>query len=147
MQISLTKATNADIEELIEIEKTAAGLKIYSPMLIEDEWLVVLDIGVVYLVEAKGATVGSICYEKKGESHVRISGLVVEPHFQGQGIGRAAIEKVLEELKDTKHIDLDVHPENTKALKLYESLGFVAKSRKENFYGDGEPRLILVLSK
>src|SRR3989344_2205320 len=145
MQVSLKKATNADIADLIDIERSVSGLKIYSPMLTEDEWLVALDIGAVYLIDVDGVVVGNVSYEKKDEGYVRISGLVVEPHFQNRGIGRQAIEKVLEELKDAKKIDLDVHPENTKALKLYESLGFVAKTRKENFYGDGEPRLILIL--
>jgi ribosomal protein S18 acetylase RimI-like enzyme len=35
------------------------------------------------------------------------------------------------------------HPENEIALGLYMSLGFEIESRQENFFGDGEPRLVL----
>lgn len=145
--VYLKRATYEDIPALIEIEQTAAGTKIYVPMLTEDEWLVALDIGTVYLINKKGVVVGDISYEKKGEHHVHISGLVVMPQFQGQGIAREALTEVLVELEGFERIDLVTHPDNEKALKLYQSLGFVVESRKENFFGDGEPRLILVLKK
>src|SRR3989338_1429500 len=143
--IMLQKAEKSDIETLIDIEKSVAGNKLYSPMLTHDEWLVVLEIGVVYLIYHGADIVGNVSYEKKGEDKVHISGLAINPQFQGRGFARQALMQVLEELKDFKRVDLVVHPENTKALSLYESLGFKEESRKENFYGDGEPRLILVL--
>lgn len=145
MPVFLKKADNSDIEELIELEKSVAGTKIYSPMLTEDEWIVALDIGIVYLIEVGGAVVGNISYEKKGPNRVYISGLVISPKFQGKGIGRQALAQILEELKSVKRVDINVHPANERALKLYRSFGFIEESRKENYYGDGEPRLILVL--
>ena len=147
MEVVLRKADNSDIDELIEIERGVAGTKIYVPMLSHDEWLVALDIGAVYLIEKDKTIVGNISYEKKSPGRVRISGLVISRKFQGQHLGRQALAQVMEELKDIKRIDLDVHPDNERALKLYQSFGFTEESRKENFYGDGEPRLILVLQK
>lgn len=147
MLIHLTKADNADIEELIGLEKSVAGTNIYVPMLTEDEWMVALEIGVVYLIMQGSVAVGNISYENKGKDRVHISGLVIGPQFQGQGIGRQALIKVLEELQDVKRIDLEIHPDNEKALALYQSFGFKVESRKENFYGDGQPRLILTLEK
>ena len=116
-------------------------------MLTEDEWRVALEIGVVYLIQKDGVTVGNISYEKKGEHHVHISGLVVVPKFQHQGIAREALKEALVDLEGVARVDLVTHPDNSGALKLYESLGFIVESRKENFFGDGEPRLILVLKK
>lgn len=58
------------------------------------------------------------------------------------GIGRAVLEQILSEFQYVKRIDLVTHPENP-ALGLYQSLGFAVEERKENFYGDGEPRLVL----
>lgn len=147
MNIALRKADNADIPELIDIEKSVSGLKIYSPMLTNDEWIVALEIGTVYLIQKDREVVGSISYEKKGNGRIHISGLIVMPNFQGQGFARQALTKILAEIKDAKRIDLDVHPDNLKALKLYQSLGFKEESKKENYYGDGEPRLIMVLEK
>ncbi len=140
----LKKASNFDIPELIEIEKSAAGSKLYSPMLTEDEWLVALEIGSVYLIERDGITVGSVSYENKN-GVAQITGLVVSPEFQNQGIGRQVLTQIFEELKGMHRIELATHPENARALKLYQSFGFTVESRKENYYGDGEPRLILVL--
>jgi len=54
---------------------------------------------------------------------------------------------LLEKFKNTERIDLAAHPDNFRAIKLYQSLGFAIESRKENYYGDGEPRLILVKNK
>jgi ribosomal-protein-alanine N-acetyltransferase len=53
---------------------------------------------------------------------------------------------ILEKCKGTDRIDLVTHPENKNALQLYMSLGFKVESRRENYFGDGEPRLVLVLT-
>ena len=147
IKISLKKANNADIEDLQLLEESVSAAKTYSPMLSEDEWIVALDIGTVYLIEVDGQTVGSLSIEPKKDARVHVGGLVIDPRFQGKGIGKKAMELALKELTDAKTIDLAVHPENTRALKLYESLGFGVGEKKENYYGDGEPRLILELKK
>lgn len=147
MLINLKRATKEDIPVLIELEKSVAGTKIYSPMLEEKEWEEALKKEVVYLIEKDGAIVGNVSYERKEGSQVYISGLVISPQFQGQGIGREIIARILDEIKDAKRIDLVTHPDNAAALALYESLGFIIESRVENYYGDGEPRLVLVLER
>jgi ribosomal protein S18 acetylase RimI-like enzyme len=42
-------------------------------------------------------------------------------------------------------IDFAVHPDNHAARALYASLGFAPTETRENFFGDGEPRLIMQL--
>ena len=99
-----------------------------------------------FTVIKKGATVvGSLSYEKKHEGHVYISGLVIAPQFQGQGIAKKALTQILKKLKSVKRMELVIDRENRRALLLYRSLGFAVESRKENYFGDGEPRLILAL--
>ena len=82
-------------------------------------------------------------YDEKGDV-AYISYMVVDPAYQGRGVARKALISVLEELKGKRRIELVTHPDNAKALKLYQSLGFIVEGRKENYYGDGEPRLMLV---
>ncbi len=53
------------------------------------------------------------------------------------------MELLFEKLKDYKKLTLCVHPDNH-ARKLYGSFGFKVESRKENYFGDGEPRLIMI---
>ena len=144
--ITLRKATTQDIPNLLKIEQGVAGTKIYSPMLTEKEWMEELQKSTVYVIEKDGVIVGDISYEKKNNDHAYISGFAVDPRFQHQGIGREALMQILTELKNMKRVDLLVHPENP-AIKLYESFGFTYESREENHFGDGEPRVLMVLEK
>ncbi|MDP3725967.1 MAG: N-acetyltransferase [bacterium] len=146
MSLILKKATVEDIPQLLIIERSIAVTNVYSPMIEESEWEKALQEGPVFLIKQDGALVGNISYENKGSGHYHISGLALMPQFQGKGTGRKVLIKVLKEFKNAKRIDLAVHPNNDSALKLYKSLGFVVESQKENYYGDGEPRLILGLN-
>lgn len=132
---------------MISTEKSVAGTKIYSPMLEEKEWGKALEKEVVYLIEKDGVVVGNVSYERKEGGDVYISGLVINPPFQGQGIGREVIVRILDEVKDAKRIELVTHPDNAPALALYKSLGFIVESMIENYYGDDEPRLMLALQR
>jgi ribosomal-protein-alanine N-acetyltransferase len=50
---------------------------------------------------------------------------------------------LLEEAKGCARIDLVTHPDNAAAIALYGSLGFALESRKEDYFGDGEPRVVM----
>lgn len=145
--VQLKEATVADIPILLGLEKAVSGTNIYSPMLDEGEWQEELGKSHVFLVENESGIIGNVSYEQKENDHAYISGLVIDPHFQGRGIGRQVLTQLLERLKDAKRIDLVTHPDNHAALHLYQSLGFAVESRKENYYGDGEPRLVLALKR
>lgn len=143
MPIHLRKATPVDISVLLAIEESVAGSNLYSPLLQEGEWLTELQQSTVYIIEKDNVVVGNVSYEKKKGSHIYISGLVIHKKFQGHGIARATLLKVLDEIRDVKRVDLVTHPDNKVALRLYQSLGFVVESRRENYFGDGEPRIFL----
>lgn len=147
MKIEYKTATVADIPTLIAIEQTVAGNKNYSPTLDGGEWKDALTKERVYLLEKGGELVGSASYEIRSDGTVYISGLVVVPKFQGKGIGRDVMHKILADVSGAKRIELVTHPDNAVALRLYEQLGFSIESRKENYYDDGEPRLILALER
>jgi len=145
--LTLKKADIGSISALLDIERSVAGTKIYHPLVEAKEWEEVLKKENVFLIEKDGVAVGDLSYEQKGDGHVYISGLAIKPEFQGQGIARIVLTQILEKLKEVKRVDLVTHPENYRAIKLYESLGFVKEGIKENFYGDGEPRLMLAREK
>jgi len=131
---------------LLAIEETAKGLIVYNWGFTDSEFLEWINTDVVYLIEEDGVMVGDISYEIKDGDHTYISGLVITPEFQRRGLARQAMLLLIDELKDFRRLSLVVHPDNH-AVKLYESLGFVATERKENFYGDGQPRIIMVREK
>ncbi|MCM3690693.1 GNAT family N-acetyltransferase [Neobacillus niacini] len=76
------------------------------------------------IIEAEGRIVGKIrLSEMNGESW--IYGFSIFPEFQGKGIGRKALSKVVK-MEDEKGLSifLEVEAKNDHALKLYESCGF-----------------------
>ncbi|WP_223671059.1 GNAT family N-acetyltransferase [Kangiella shandongensis] len=65
-------------------------------------------------------------YDRVGRT--QLSRLIVNPDYQGQGIGTELISRLLElghECLDTADYSLFVMKDNPRAKKLYESLGFV----------------------
>lgn len=145
-KIELKKATIEDIPALITIENKLTNLRTFSAMTSEKEWQDEFSNGnvTVYLVLKDGIIVGDASYEKKPDGSFYLSGLAIDPQFQRQGIGREVMNSIMDELKDIKVIKLLTHPENSVAVKLYLSFGFVIKSRKENYFGDGEPRIEMI---
>lgn len=88
-----------------------------------------------YVLAAPGAT----------NNEAWIMSALVSAEYQGQGFGAMLMKRALEELtaQGFNRIQLSVAPENTKAIKLYEKLGFVIIDRKDNYLGLGEHRLIM----
>jgi len=143
--MNLRRATkkSEDLKTLIAIEESVAGSEIYSAMTTEEEWTKELTKSTVYIIENNGVAVGNIEYEMQGKDFACLCGFAIVPDFQGQGIGGEALAKVLDELKNVSRIELATHPKNSRAIMLYLSYGFSIESWKDNYYGDGEPRIIM----
>jgi ribosomal-protein-alanine N-acetyltransferase len=141
--MKLIEATIQDVPMLLEIEKTARGLKIYSGCFTEQEIEEWLGNDIVFLIENDDLIVGSLSYEIKDKNHARISGFVIKPKFQKQGFAKQALKLLFQKLNNFRKLSLDVHPDNH-IVGLYESLGFKRQSLVEDYYGDGEPRLVMV---
>ena len=143
-EIKLVEASKSDVDKFIELDRKVSGKKIYSPIVDRDEMLAEFDKNKMFLIKREGTVVGTIMYEMKDSSHAYISGLVIDQDMQRQGVGRASMKLLLDKLKGVTRIDMVTHPDNDAALSLYESLGFSVESRRENYFNDGEPRLVLV---
>jgi ribosomal protein S18 acetylase RimI-like enzyme len=77
------------------------------------------------IVELSGSSVGTLCLRRDGND-ARIYGFVIDPAWQGRGIGRAALRRACEQLRaeGAHRIGLEVDVENDRALTLYTSVGF-----------------------
>jgi len=147
MNITFKLATEKDIPTFIALEKSIGNLRTYSNMTDEKEAKDEFKKNIVHFIQYDDEIVGSVEYEIKGPDHAYISGLLVNPKFQGKGIGRETMKWLLKKLQNIKTIDLVTHPDNIVAVNLYKSLGFTIGKRIENYFGDGEPRIILALEK
>ena len=150
--IKLKRAAIDDVGKFLKVENTITDTKTFSISADKEKARkeAAEDIinHFVYLIEKDGKIAGTISYELKNKNHAYLFGVVVIPELQRQGIAREAVKIILEMLKGVKLIDLVTHPENKKAIGLYTSLGFKKVGKqKENYFGDGEPRIKMVLKK
>ncbi len=143
--ITLESATENDFPRIIEIENKLAG-KTYTTLGNEEQLRATMAKGPIQLIKREGQTVGVLAYYPTEDASIYIDALAVEPEHQGQGIGREALQQALGQIKATQKIWLVTHPDNI-SVKLYESLGFKTQERKENYFGDGEPRIIMTLER
>jgi ribosomal protein S18 acetylase RimI-like enzyme len=141
--IILQRATINDVDIFLSLEKSVAHLKTYSAIVKKDEAKKEIEDNIVYLIKMDDIVTGSIEYKMEDDVTAYLGGLVVSPNFQGKGIAREAIRQVLEIIGDDKKIYLVTHPDNIPAVKLYLSFGFIIGERKENYFGDGEPRIVM----
>lgn len=90
-------------------------------------------------VEENGVrrVVGEICLFISRNPRLRHSGsigIMVHPDYQGKGVGKVLFEKILD-LADNwlmlKRLELGVFTDNERAIKLYESMGFVIEGTKK----------------
>lgn len=115
--ITVRPATRADAAEILRL--LTAGFGEPARDIGDDEiprWLV---------VERDGTRVGALAvtsHEDTGAVH----GFVIDPPWQGQGIGRDVLRRVCIELRQQggTQVGLEVAVENDHALGLYTSLGF-----------------------
>lgn len=68
-------------------------------------------------------------------------GMGVAPEFQGMGVGRRLLHALLDEARsqfDARRIELEVYPDNERALRLYRQAGFVDEGvRRAPVFRDG----------
>lgn len=74
-----------------------------------------------------------------------VVGFYVRPGWQGKGVGRAFLLAVAEKARrlGAGGFVLTVSPDNARAIRLYESAGFMNERFIPAFYGEGEDRYIL----
>ena len=76
--------------------------------------------------------------------HVAILGIGIHPEFQNLGLGRALMESIIDWARENSviRLDLNVRCDNDRAIRLYESLGFVREGVRERFIRLDDGRFI-----
>ncbi len=95
----------------------------------------------VYIAQQADKAIGLIGYEMK-QDFVEIMSLAVIPEYQMKGIAKHLLSEVLNKVKEVE-VRLVTHPRNTPAIIFYLKSGFEIYGWKDNYYGDGQPRLLL----
>jgi [ribosomal protein S18]-alanine N-acetyltransferase len=71
--------------------------------------------------------------------------VAVRPDRQGQGLGALLTERLVEEARarGCAQVLLEVREGNSKALRLYERLGFTSIARRAGYYGPGHDAVVM----
>jgi len=142
-KILLKRATLKDINIIAEIEKVGSS-KTYSARISEDELKEYIKNDFVFLIKNKDIIVGLVSFEVIKKKTAHCNGLVIYPEFRRKGFGIKAMSIVLKRMSKYPRVELVVHPHNNPAISLYLSMGFIIEAWRDNYFGDGEPRLVLI---
>lgn len=145
MDLSYRQATEQDWELVRDLEKAAGSVspRFFLAYNTEQEIKDYLQKCKVFFVVKDNQPIGTVAYTSKGPGYVSVDGLAILPQYAGKGYGTEAMKWVLDQIKDAEKIDLVVHPHNGGAIRIYLKLGFQIEGWKDNYFGDGEPRLKL----
>lgn len=84
-------------------------------------------------IEHDGILIGFVMYGfNKSENFYELCRIMIDKRFQGNGYGSEAIKMAIHDMiqaYDCKEIYLSTDPDNNKAMKIYEKLGFVKTGR------------------
>lgn len=139
-EVYLRKAVVEDAAKLIELQRAAAS-SLYG-IDTEERLQKYAKDGDVFMILMDEEVIGAILYDVENDGSIYLSGIVVAAAYQGRGYSKLAMREFLEKMMERK-IHLTVHPDNLSAVKLYLGAGFTVVERKDNCYGDGEPRLVM----
>ena len=144
VQMNLRKAKRADLKTIIEwipnelTCKRWAGPNVRFPLSIEN---LSIDIGLSdnnsYCLTYSGSIVAFGQLLTKENGYLHLARIIVDPSKRTKGYGRLLCNALLQIASQWGYhkISLNVYRDNTRALKLYENLGFreiTEKSSKEN---------------
>ena len=96
-------------------------------------------------IRSRSGVVGYLCFWEIGHE-IHITNLAVHPEWRRRGVARRLLATALAEgiSRGVLLAFLEVRPTNTRALALYDSLGFQVIGRRNGYYFDtGEDALVM----
>lgn len=140
MTFRLARATLEDVDTILAHEYRVTSCM--TATWTREELVDQIKRDAISLISISGVLVGLAAVEICGtDGH--IASISVHPDYQRAGWGRLLLNHALYRLEQCPRVTLLTHPDNTTAQKLYRASGFRVIDRKENCFGDGEPRLLM----
>jgi [ribosomal protein S18]-alanine N-acetyltransferase len=147
MSYQIRIATEADLEQIMEIEKACFGKDAWSKSNMKSELIAPHTTYVV--AEESSSLIGYAGLSKLATSTSSdIQTIAVTGSHRGLGIGRLLMERLLAFAKgqNAKEVFLEAREDKPTPQNLYSSLGFKAIDRRENYYQpDGVAAIIMRL--
>ncbi len=139
-EFQIRPATRADLRAILALERAVFPLDAYS----KDEFLYWLRRAPrrFLVVEADTGLIGYVITARRGRAANLVS-IAIAAATRRQGVGRALVAHVLQELRTqgVTVLDLEVRPSNAPGLRFWESFGFAPVGVLPGYYPDGEDGL------
>jgi ribosomal-protein-alanine acetyltransferase len=140
-------ATEADLEQIMQIEKSCFGNDAWSKSNMKSELIAPHTTYVV--AEESSSLIGYAGLSKLANSTSSdIQTIAVSESHRSLGVGRSLMESLLAFAKEqnAKEVFLEVREDKPTPQSLYSSLGFKAIDRRENYYQpDGVAAIVMRL--
>ena len=147
MSHQIRVASEADLENIMQIEKACFGNDAWSKSNMKSELLAPHTTYVV--AEESNSLIGYAGLSKLASSTSSdIQTIAVSESHRGLGVGRKLMESLLDFAREqkAKEVFLEVREDKPTPQKLYVSLGFKAIDRRENYYQpDGAAAIVMRL--
>ena len=148
MSHQIRVASEADLENIMQIEKACFGNDAWSKSNMKSELLAPHTTYVV--AEESDSLIGYAGLSKLASSTSSdIQTIAVSESHRGLGVGRELMESLLDFAREqkAKEVFLEVREDKPTPQKLYASLGFSAIDRRENYYQpDGVAAIVMRLN-
>lgn len=106
--------------------------------------------GAMWVLDDHGQVVGTTTASEHGPPGVLSLGMALLPQARGQGGGRALLDAVLDHARScgAHKVELEVWPDNARAISLYATAGFTVEGLRRNHYRrrDGTLRSALIMA-
>jgi RimJ/RimL family protein N-acetyltransferase len=107
--------------------------------------------GAMWVLEDRGRVVGNAGVHETGVPGVLSLGMAIVPEARGRGAGRRLLEAMLEHARScgAHKVELEVWPDNARAIALYVSAGFEVEGLRRDHYRrrDGSLRSALLMAR
>ena len=147
LKVTIRPATEEDAEAFAKVfsDRSASNGTLQHPYTSADVWRTRLagNVGtrqVILAAVVNGRVVGNAglhaISDNPRQKHVCSLGISISQAYQGRGVGRALMNACLDfadHWANYSRLALTVHADNTRAIKLYESLGFQHEGRLRDF--------------
>ena len=142
----IRQATPDELDDLIKMERDSYAGHAY-PHLVLRQFLDMAGPFALVAIEDDEVIGHTIALPavSDGEPEAWLVALAVQEDLRGRGTGRLLSSVVLRRVVDRGYriVRLTVEPDNDAAVSLYESLGFLVKDKVDDYFGEGEPRLVM----
>ena len=132
--VTLRTMTEEDIPRMAELERI-----IFTDPWTEKVYRETFAIpGVEYVVAVEGDTIVGGAGVRNIVGTGEITNVMLLPEYRGRGIGKAIVKDAIERGKrlGATEFTLEVRVSNSRAIGLYESLGFVSEGIRPGFYNN-----------